>query len=164
MKTSDSSPSRYWGRPLSVLRVMDGRERLQPKPNGPLPAPESYESASCGPKPDLPGLVAIGTDMEPVPVTGFTANFSPMPRMAPPPFGKGDTRSGKRRALLRRLRIGFPFLPTRFVHEAPAAEDFLDNLRSRDRSIALVGSVTNLSWMPAATDCYTEDGALGPRA
>ena len=31
--------------------------------------------------------MAIGTDIEPVPVTGFAANFSPMPRMAPPPFG-----------------------------------------------------------------------------
>ena len=26
--------------------------------------------------------------MEAVPVTGFAANFSPMPRMAPPPLGK----------------------------------------------------------------------------
>jgi len=26
--------------------------------------------------------------MEPVPVTGFAANFSPIPRMAPPPLGK----------------------------------------------------------------------------
>lgn len=26
--------------------------------------------------------------MEPVPVMGFAANFSPMPRMAPPPLGK----------------------------------------------------------------------------
>ena len=39
-------------------------------------------------KPDRPGLVAIGTDMEPVPVTRFAANFSPVPRMAPPPFGR----------------------------------------------------------------------------
>src|SRR4249920_4210989 len=67
---------------------MDGSERLQPKPNGPLPAPESYESDSCGPKPERPGLVAIGTDIEPVPVTGFAANFSPIPRIAPPPLGK----------------------------------------------------------------------------
>ena len=34
--------------------------------------------------PDRPGLVAIGTDMEPVPITGFAANFSPMPRIAAP--------------------------------------------------------------------------------
>src|SRR5262245_33164731 len=26
--------------------------------------------------------------IEPVPVTGFAANFSPMPRIAPPPLGK----------------------------------------------------------------------------
>ena len=38
MKTSESSASRYCGRPLSVLRVIDGRERLQPKPNGPAGA------------------------------------------------------------------------------------------------------------------------------
>ena len=29
----------------------------------------------------------MGTDIEPVPVTGLAANFSPMPRMAPPPLG-----------------------------------------------------------------------------
>ena len=34
-----------------------------------------------------PGLVAMGTLIEPVPVTGFAANFSPMPRIAPPPLG-----------------------------------------------------------------------------
>src|SRR6266699_1328057 len=88
IKTSDSLASRYWGKPLSVLRVMAGSERLHPKPNGPLPAPESYESESCGPKPDRPGLVEMGTLIDPVPVTGFAANFSPMPRMAPPPFGR----------------------------------------------------------------------------
>jgi hypothetical protein len=30
----------------------------------------------------------IGTDIEAVPVTGLAANFSPMPRIAPPPFGR----------------------------------------------------------------------------
>jgi hypothetical protein len=29
----------------------------------------------------------MGTDIDPVPVTGFAPNFSPIPRMAPPPFG-----------------------------------------------------------------------------
>src|SRR5262249_30368441 len=88
MNTSDSSASRYRGKPLSVFRVIAGSERLQPKPNGPLPAPESYESESCGPKPERPGLVAIGTLIDPVPVTGLAANFSPIPRIAPPPFGR----------------------------------------------------------------------------
>jgi hypothetical protein len=32
--------------------------------------------------------VGIGTVIEPVPVTGFAANFSPIPRMAPPPLGR----------------------------------------------------------------------------
>jgi len=30
----------------------------------------------------------MGTLIEPVPVTGLAANFSPMPRIAPPPFGR----------------------------------------------------------------------------
>ena len=45
-------------------------------------------SDSCGPNPERPGEVAIGTVMDPVPVTGFAANFSPRPRIAPPPLGK----------------------------------------------------------------------------
>src|ERR1044072_4628325 len=91
INTSDSS---YCGNPLSVLRVIAGEEICQPNPNGPLPAPESYASDSCGPNLERPGLVAIGTVMEPVPVTGLAANFSPMPRMAPPPLGKLITGSG----------------------------------------------------------------------
>src|SRR2546421_11904006 len=96
MNTSDSSASRYSGNPFSVLRVIAGKERFQPRPKGPLPAPESYESESCGPKPERPGLVAMGTVMEPVPVTGLAANFSPMPRTAPPPLGKEIVGSGLR--------------------------------------------------------------------
>src|SRR3990170_3296779 len=87
-KTSDSSASLYSGKPLSVLRVTWGRLSDQPKPKGPLPEPESYASESWGPNPERPGLAAMGTDMEPVPVTGLAANFSPMPRMAPPPLGR----------------------------------------------------------------------------
>jgi hypothetical protein len=30
----------------------------------------------------------MGTVIEPVPVTGFAANFSPIPRIAPPPLGR----------------------------------------------------------------------------
>ena len=73
---------------MLVFRVIEGRERLHPKPNGPFPDPESYESERDGPNPERPGLVNIGTLREPVPVTGFAANFSPIPRMAPPPFGR----------------------------------------------------------------------------
>ena len=40
-----------------------------------------------GPKPDWPGLIAMGTAMEPLPVTGLATTFSPMLRIAPPPFG-----------------------------------------------------------------------------
>jgi len=88
MKTSDSSASWYLGKPLSVLRVIEGSDRLQPNPKGPLPEPESYVRLSWGPKPERPELVAIGTLIEPVPVTGLAANFSPIPRIAPPPFGR----------------------------------------------------------------------------
>jgi hypothetical protein len=70
------------------LPVMAGSERLRPKPYGPLPAPEPYESESYGPKPERPGLVVIGTLIEPIPVTRLAANFSPTPRMAPPPLGR----------------------------------------------------------------------------
>jgi hypothetical protein len=31
--------------------------------------------------------LAIGTVSDPVPVTGLAANFSPIPRIAPPPLG-----------------------------------------------------------------------------
>src|SRR3954463_15910168 len=66
---------------------MAGNDSPQPKPNGPLPTPESYDRESCGPKPERPGLVAIWIVSEPVPVTRLAANFSPMPRIAPPPLG-----------------------------------------------------------------------------
>jgi hypothetical protein len=72
---------------LSVLRAIAGTGRLQPMPNGPLPEPELYDSDSCGPKPERPGLSGMGTVIIPVPVAGLTLNFSPMPRMAPPPLG-----------------------------------------------------------------------------
>src|SRR5438045_6405852 len=86
-KMSDSCPSTYRGSPLSVLRVIEASAKFQPKPNTPFPAPESYEMDNCGPKPERPGLVAIGTDIEPVPDTGFVVNCSSMPRIAPPPLG-----------------------------------------------------------------------------
>ena len=57
--------------PSPVLRTMDGSERLQPKSKGPLPDPESYDSESCGPKPERPGVVKIGTLRELVAVTGL---------------------------------------------------------------------------------------------
>jgi hypothetical protein len=49
--------------------------------------PESYDNEKDGPKPERPGLVKIGMLADAVPVTGFAPNFSPMPRIAPPPFG-----------------------------------------------------------------------------
>jgi hypothetical protein len=85
---------------------MDGSESDHPNPKGPLPDPESYESESWGPNLARPGLVAIGTVIEPVPVTGFEPNFSPSPRIAPPPLGRDieGTRLGADAATLRRRR------------------------------------------------------------
>jgi hypothetical protein len=47
--------------------------------------------------PPLPGLVEIGIDTAAVPVAGFTSNFSPMPPIDPPPFGRemDGAESGK---------------------------------------------------------------------
>jgi hypothetical protein len=36
----------------------------------------------------------MGTVRDPAPVTGFAANFSPIPRIAPPPFGRLKEGSG----------------------------------------------------------------------
>lgn len=77
----------YRGRPLSVLRVIDGEDRLHPTPNGPFPLPESYDKEICGVNPDLAGLRGTAIERDPVPVRALVENFSPMPRMAPPPFG-----------------------------------------------------------------------------
>jgi hypothetical protein len=88
-------PSKYLGNPLSVLRVISGSDKLQPNPKDPFPEPESYESVSCGLKPERSGLVTMGTVIEPVPVTGLAANFSPIPQIAPPPLGKEITGAEK---------------------------------------------------------------------
>jgi hypothetical protein len=66
----------------------DGIDRCHPSPNGPFPGPELYERDSLGKKSERPGDENMGTVGEPVPVTGLTENFSPMPRIAPPPFGR----------------------------------------------------------------------------
>jgi hypothetical protein len=70
------------------LRVIEGNARFQPKPNEPLPEPESYDSERDGPKPERPGLVKIGMLIDAVPVTGLAPNFSPMPWIAPPHLGR----------------------------------------------------------------------------
>ena len=67
---------------------MAGIETDHPMPNAPLPAPESYCNDSCGLNPDRAELTAMGMLSEPVPVTALAENFSPMPRMAPPPLGR----------------------------------------------------------------------------
>jgi len=42
----------------------------------------------AGSSPDRPRLSGSGTEIDPVPVAGFAENFSPIPRIAPPPFGR----------------------------------------------------------------------------
>src|SRR5580693_2962033 len=88
MKTSHSATSirRYLGRPLSVLRVMEGSERDQPMPNWLLPNPESYASAWEGVCPERPTVRPRRMVSLPVPVAALASNFSPIPRMAPPPL------------------------------------------------------------------------------
>src|SRR5262245_2174537 len=88
MKTSESSASSYRGSRLSVRRVIDAGSHDQPRPNGPFPAPLLCDRPSDGPNPERPGDKARGTDIEQVPVAAAIENFSPMPRIAPPPFGK----------------------------------------------------------------------------
>src|SRR6266508_3603235 len=66
---------------------MAGTERLHPSPKGPFPTPESYASASCGPNPERPRLVSMGTVITPVPATILTVKPSPVPRNSPPPLG-----------------------------------------------------------------------------
>src|SRR5262245_62078005 len=74
--------------PRSVLRAIAGTDRRQPEPKGPFPAPESYPSVSCGERSARPGEVKIGRLRDAVPVTGLAWNFSPMPRIVPPPLGR----------------------------------------------------------------------------
>src|SRR5712671_1990660 len=90
MKVSEFSSSKYLGSPLSVLREIDGALRCHPEPNTPFPDPELYESSSLGPKPPRVLATARGTETEAVPVTALNANFSPMPRIAPPPVGNSS--------------------------------------------------------------------------
>jgi hypothetical protein len=61
IETGDSLASRSWGSPVSVFRVMEASERLQPMPRGPFPTVESYVSANRGPNRDRSGDVRIGS-------------------------------------------------------------------------------------------------------
>ena len=50
---SDCLASKYCGRPLSVLRVIDGSERFQPIPKGPLPDPDEEFAAALARSPSV---------------------------------------------------------------------------------------------------------------
>ena len=58
-------------------------------------------SCNAGVKPDRPGLNGSGIDIDAVPAAALTDNFSPSPRLAPPPFGT-DT-DGSRSAVRCRV-------------------------------------------------------------
>ena len=47
----------------------------------------TYSTVHHGPNPLRPGLAPSGIVSVPVPVAELALNFSPMPRIAPPPFG-----------------------------------------------------------------------------
>lgn len=65
-----------------------GSNTFRSKPKGLFLALEAEASERWGPKPGRPGLIAMGTDVRPVPVPGSAANFSPVLRIAPPHFGR----------------------------------------------------------------------------
>jgi hypothetical protein len=53
--------------------------------------------------------IARGTVMVPVPVTGLAANFSPIPRIEPPPFGRDiDGAETRKPSLLSELGCELP--------------------------------------------------------
>jgi hypothetical protein len=68
--------------------VTDGSDRLQPNPKGPLTAPESYDSESCGPKPERDGDVKTGTVIG----HGIGSKFRADPADRPAAFPKRDLR------------------------------------------------------------------------
>ena len=80
---------------LVGFRGVDGSVRLDCpevdsafKRSSDLLAEESFEAYGAAYRACADRLVASGTDAEPVPVTGLAANFSPIPRTAPPPLGR----------------------------------------------------------------------------
>ena len=82
---------RYRGSPFSVFRVIAGSRRLQPSPNGPLPDAGVVREGELRTEPGAPGRREIGTLIDPLPVTGFAPNFSPIPRIAA--LGQADLGS-----------------------------------------------------------------------
>ena len=67
---------------------MEGKSSPQPIPSKLLPAPELYDTDRVGVKPLRLGERGIGMLKAAVPLLGLTWNFSSMPLMAPPPFGR----------------------------------------------------------------------------
>src|SRR5260221_6051603 len=70
----------------------------------------------CGPKPERPGLVQMGTVIDPVPVTELAAKFPRVPRMGPAPFRRElDCKEGA-------------FCAADFLHSAPFSACSLERL------------------------------------
>ena len=74
-----------WQALVGLARI-NRQHRDQPNPNGRCRR-RNRRKGRVADRIERPGLVAMGTVIEPVPVTGLAANFSPIPRMAPPPLG-----------------------------------------------------------------------------
>ena len=110
--------------PLVGLTSDRWERKVPPEAKGLVPAPESYAREGCGPNPERPGLAWRGTASEPVPVTGLAANFSPIPRIAPPPLGServGLWRPGAAPGELR--RPASPREVSRSCRSAPKCHD-----------------------------------------
>src|SRR5438309_5309978 len=125
---------------------------LQPIPKTPFPAPESYDRESCGPKPEREALTATGTVSEPVPIIMLVVNFSPIPRIAPPPFGREIAGTGDCDAPICSLSVlrcstgahsgdsdsGSPsFLPDQTAQGFSACVSIVSARRELDRMVAL---------------------------
>lgn len=66
---------------------MDDNPKDHPKPKMPFPPAELYDNESEGENPRA-GEKGSGMEKDEVPLTAFTENFSSIPLIAPPPFGR----------------------------------------------------------------------------
>ena len=138
---SDSAPSSYCGRPLSVLRVIVCASSVQPKPNGPFPAADAYDMVRDGVR--RAWLSGSGSDSSAVPVAALTDIFSSKLRIAPPPLGSdtlGNTSDSFRRSspISGPPAAPPPLRPARAATSSAAGERGAERraLRSSDSAIA----------------------------
>src|SRR5688572_27895592 len=82
-----SASSRYFGKPRSVWRAMNGTPKLQPTPVGPKPPVDEYINPKDGCAPPRAAGNANGTEKVAMPVDSCAEKLSPMPWFVPLPFG-----------------------------------------------------------------------------